>query len=78
MFTTVRDVELMAMGELVKMLGVSRTRAAFIAGRPDFPRPVADLIVGKIWAVADVERWAQERGRTLLPLDAPASDAGDA
>jgi len=46
--------------------------------RPDFPAPVASLIMGSIWALDDVKAWADRRGRTLN-LEALTTDvqAGD-
>lgn len=53
------------MGELRRMLGVSRARAVQISNDPTFPRPVAELTMGKIWTTAEVEAWADQRGREL-------------
>jgi hypothetical protein len=47
------------------MLGVSHTRVVFLADQPDFPAPLDELSVGKIWALDDVLAWAQRKGRTL-------------
>jgi len=49
--------------EIAQMLGVSRQRALQLAGRDDFPRPVATLSVGRIWRRQDVTRWALANGR---------------
>lgn len=48
--------------EIADMLGVSRQRIQQLAGRPDFPVPVAVLKMGKIWLLADVEAWIERRG----------------
>ena len=64
---------LVGAAELITVLGVSRHRAYEICRHPGFPEPVADLVMGKVWELADVQRWADERGRTLLPLDAECS-----
>ncbi len=49
--------------EIRLMLGdVSRQRAYQITTKPGFPKPVADLQQGKVWATADVTAWiAQHR-----------------
>lgn len=47
------------------MLGVSHTRVVFLANQPDFPAPLDELSVGKIWALDDVLAWAARKGRTL-------------
>lgn len=52
-------------GELRKLLGVSHTRVVFLANQPDFPAPLDELSVGKIWALDDVLAWAERKGRTL-------------
>lgn len=49
--------------EIAAMLGVSRQRVLQLAGTPGFPAPAARLKVGQVWVKADVERWAEERGR---------------
>jgi prophage regulatory protein len=68
MTATMPTVELVGPAELGLALGVSRTRLAQITARPDFPAPVAELTMGKVWDFADVRRWAKATGRTLHPL----------
>ncbi len=47
------------------MLGVSRQRVYQLAGRSDFPKPIATLAQGKIWALGDIETWiGAHRGGT--------------
>lgn len=62
--------------EVVALFGVSRTRAAQLVAREDFPEPIAHLRMGKVWATSDLESWATERGRTLtvLPPQGPAGN----
>jgi prophage regulatory protein len=43
--------------EIRDLLGVSRQRVYQMAARSDFPRPVATLAQGKVWAADDVEAW---------------------
>ena len=60
-----RDIRLVGRGELKRLLGVSYTRTVYLADQPDFPAPLDELSVGKIWALDDVLAWAQRKGRTL-------------
>ena len=60
-----RQVRLVGRGELRRLFGVSATRTIQIADRPDFPSPLDELSVGKIWALDDVIAWAERTGRTL-------------
>ena len=45
--------------------GVSRQRVHQLTARADFPAPVADLALGKVWSAEDVEVWnnARRHGR---------------
>ncbi|MGS0685097.1 DNA-binding protein [Nakamurella sp. GG22] len=58
-------LRLVGRGELRRLFGVSATRTIQIAERPDFPAPLDELSVGKIWALDDVIAWAEKTGRTL-------------
>lgn len=49
--------ELMGVAEIAVRLGVSRSRAAQVVKEKGFPDPAARLLMGKIWAAADVEAW---------------------
>lgn len=60
--------ELVGPAELTQMLGVGRTRFAQLIARPDFPVPMAELVMGKIWDLADVRVWAEKNGRELKPI----------
>ena len=59
------QLRLAGRGELRRLFGVSATRTIQIADRPDFPPPLDELSVGKIWALDDVIAWAERTGRTL-------------
>ena len=61
----VTQLRLVGRGELRRLFGVSATRTIQIAERPDFPAPLDELSVGKIWALDDVVAWAERAGRTL-------------
>jgi prophage regulatory protein len=41
----------------IRLGGVSRQRAYQITSRADFPKPIADLVQGKVWLAEDVEAW---------------------
>ena len=46
------------------MLGVSRQRVnRIVATHADFPKPVAELMAGRVWERTDVEEWARRTGR---------------
>ncbi len=47
------------------MLGVSRQRVhQLLRAYDDFPTPVAELAVGRIWRRADVQKWVSSHPRT--------------
>ena len=56
--------ELVSVPEVAEMLGVSRQRVhQLIQSSGDFPKPEAELAVGRIWRRADIERWIAEHPR---------------
>jgi predicted DNA-binding transcriptional regulator AlpA len=65
--TAVRP-QLVGPAELVRLLGVSRTRYVQIISDPRFPEPFAELTMGKVWDLADITAWAEGTGRTLHSL----------
>ena len=67
---TAMRLDLVGAAELGEMLGVSRQRINQLTTHRDFPAPVVVLRMGKVWDLADVRTWADEHGRTLLPLAA--------
>lgn len=56
-------MELMGSAEIGTLFGISRQRVQQIIGRPDFPKPLADLAMGKVWDAADVRAWGLKVGR---------------
>lgn len=54
--------------------GVSETRGRQITARPDFPAPLADLEMGKVWWADAVEAWIATHRRPLA--EDPEGDAG--
>jgi prophage regulatory protein len=58
------DLDLVAGAEIAEMLGVTRQRVFQLARKhDDFPRPAADISVGRIWRRSDIQRWAIKHGR---------------
>lgn len=59
--------ELVGVGELAAILGVSRQRASDIQSKPGFPEPVAVLRAGPVWTRPSVQRfldeWERKPGR---------------
>lgn len=43
--------------EIQQRLGTSRQWTYVLTGRRNFPEPVAELGMGKIWLADDVEAW---------------------
>lgn len=62
-----RSLRLMGTGEIRNLLKVSRQRTQQIISQPDFPKPAADLVGGKIWRAVDVEAWIVAK-RPWIPL----------
>jgi len=62
----VKPIRLMGAHEIrIRLGGVSRQRAYQITSRADFPKPLADLAQGKVWATEDVEAWMKVHRRDL-------------
>jgi hypothetical protein len=66
---------LLGNAEIGRLLGVGRQRVSQLTSRPDFPAPRAVLAMGSIWALPDVQAWADRVGRTLnlAALNPPAT-----
>ena len=58
-------VRLVGVTEIAALLGLSRPRVKQLTKTPQFPEPYARLMMGDIWALADVEAMAVEQGRPL-------------
>ena len=50
------------------MFGVSRQRVTQLTARADFPPPVQELRMGKVWDLDAVVAWAKRTGRTVHSL----------
>lgn len=57
--------ELVGAAEIGRMFGVGPQRVQQLTARDDFPEPVGDLIMGRVWREADVRAWAAAKGRTI-------------
>lgn len=55
----------MGAAEIAQRLGVSRQRVQQLVNRPDWPAPVAELTMGKIWSARDVEAWIRQHRPAL-------------
>lgn len=49
--------ELASLAEVATILGVPKRTAARYVDRADFPTPIDELDVGRIWRIQDVKRW---------------------
>lgn len=59
--------------EIGRMLGgVSRQRVQQLINRKDFPKPEAELEMGKVWARESVVTWARDHGRAITGDDESA------
>ena len=57
--------DMVAIREIADILGVSTQRVSrIIQTHPDFPRPEAELSIGKVWLRPAVEKWAQRWNRS--------------
>ena len=55
----------LALGELVELLGLSKTRVRQLIAAGQLPAPIATLGVGNIWATPDVIEWCERTGRAV-------------
>ena len=62
----------LAFGEVIEVLGLSKTRIRQLIAAGQFPAPIATLGVGKIWSTPDVVAWCERTGRVVHRPD----DAG--
>jgi predicted DNA-binding transcriptional regulator AlpA len=59
----VDEPEVAAVAEIAELLGVSRQRVYRLIERSDFPQPIAELSVGRVWRTTDIQKWARRTGR---------------
>jgi predicted DNA-binding transcriptional regulator AlpA len=55
----------MAVAEIARFLGVSSSRVRQLMSAADFPVPLAELSVGRVWATDDIRSWAKSNGRVI-------------
>jgi hypothetical protein len=67
-----------ALAELTQMLGVTKNRAMQVSKKSDFPTPVAELSVGRIWSYEAVVEFCESTGRKVHPLKPAPSARTDA
>ena len=51
--------------ELALLLNVNRQRVYQLSQKDGFPAPMAELAMGKIWWLHDIQAWAEQKGRIL-------------
>ena len=61
--------------EVCEILAVCRQRLQQLAARPDFPEPVVELALGRVWETDAIRAWAQETGRLVHEVE--GEDSGD-
>ena len=61
--TDAMDQKLVGIHEIAAALGVTRQRADQLSRREDFPKPVVDLQMGRIWNTKDIRKWMKSKGR---------------
>ena len=60
------EIPLMALAEIrVRLGGISAQRVDTITRKASFPRPVAELAVGRVWHRDHVEAWIREHRPAL-------------
>ena len=73
------EPRLMGAAEIREALGgVGETRGRQIMARPSFPRPHANLKMGKVWLAASVQAWIAENRKPAAIAEPPEGepDAG--
>lgn len=59
-----------AQAEIGAMLNLSKRRVTQLIAREDFPAPLAQLSVSRVWSYDQVKAWAEGNGRTVHPIAA--------
>ena len=57
---SVESESLVGIYEITKIFHVERSSVYYWIGRPTFPDPVADLMMGRVWDLEDVRKWRTE------------------
>jgi predicted DNA-binding transcriptional regulator AlpA len=54
------EEQLVGVAEAARVLGVSRQRVhQIVQTNPGFPKPIAELSVGRIWRLGDIKAWVE-------------------
>ena len=61
-----------------QQLGVTKNRAMQVSKKSDFPAPVAELSVGRVWSYEAVLEFCERTGRKVHPLKAAVTAVDDA
>lgn len=64
---------LVGAAEIGRMLGVSRQRVQQLIKSRDWPQPVVELDMGKVWNRSDIRAWARDHHRAVADDEAVAS-----
>ena len=67
---------LLGVSEIAALLGTTRNRAWQVTRKPDFPRPLAELAGGPVWALHMVARFIEEWPRRRGPAPGSKRAAG--
>jgi predicted DNA-binding transcriptional regulator AlpA len=59
--------DVVGIAEIAERLGKSERTVRRWLDRDDFPKPAAELAIGRVWDWPDIERWAD----ATLPLSKP-------
>ena len=69
--------QVIALAELTQMLGVTKTRAMQISRKADFPEPLGELSVGRVWSYDAVVEFCRATGRHVHPIGQKRGGDGD-
>lgn len=68
--------QVVALAELTLMLGVTKTRAMQISRKAEFPTPLGELSVGRVWSYEAVVDFCRATGRKVHPIRPRAAETG--
>lgn len=54
-----RPLDLVGLAEIAEMLGIRTPTAHELTADPRFPKPVAELRMGRVWRRSEVERYVE-------------------
>jgi hypothetical protein len=57
--------------EAAELLNISRQRLQILAARPDFPEPVVELALGRVWKTEEIIEYGRRTGRIRDEDDKP-------